>query len=330
MNAPAPSSSASEAALSRYSEGMRVAVADLGTNSCHLLIAEARGGSHHVIETLRERTRLGECLDAERNLTPEGEARLTAALKQFQVLARAAQVSEVRAYATSALREAPNREAVAARVWAATGVLPVMISGEREGQLTYLGAAHRMKFGADNVLLDLGGGSLELARGGPRQAGAVVSLPLGSVRLHLSHLMQEPPGPHAVAGLQALVMETLAPHLDTFRVKEGTRVFGSSGTFEAVGAAIATRQGAADIHEGNVSGFTFEAAALSALLLDLQTLTPAQRTQTGIDPRRADIIVAGVAILDAALRTLGARQATVSGGALREGMLIEALAGQGQ
>lgn len=307
---------------------MRVAVVDIGTNSCHLLIAEAQGSSYRVIDSLKERTRLGECLDEQRNITPEGERRLTEALMKFQELAHAAQVSEVRAYATSAMREAPNGPEVAARVREASGVYPVMISGEREGQLTYLGAAHSVEFGPDNLLLDLGGGSLELARGGPEQTYSVISLPLGSIRLHLSHLQKEPPSSRAVKAVQQLVAEAIEPHLAAFQVAPDTRVFGSSGTFEAVGAAIAQRQGVVGITETSVGGFTFEVVALGELVRDLQKLTPAQRVKAGIDPRRADIIVAGAAILEAALNAVGAQRATVSEGALREGMLIEELAAQ--
>ncbi|WP_293912455.1 Ppx/GppA phosphatase family protein [Deinococcus sp.] len=308
---------------------MRVAVADIGTNSCHLLIAEAHGGSYRVLDALKERTRLGECLDADLNITPEGEARLLAALSQFRALAQAAGVGEVRAYATSALREAPNGLAVAERMRQACGIYPAIISGEREAQLTYLGAAHSVEFGPDNLLIDLGGGSLELARGGPESASSVISLPLGSVRLHLSHLQMEPPGPRTVRALQDFVRRAIEPHLEVFAAGPGTRVFGSSGTFEAVGAAIAARQGLGG-GEDEIGGFSFEVAALDDLVRNLQKLTPAGRIKAGIDPRRADIIVAGAAILDATLRAVGATRATVSGGALREGMLAEELAAQQQ
>lgn len=303
---------------------MRVAVADIGTNSCHLLIAEAQGSSYRILDSLKERTRLGECLEDGR-LTLEGERRLCEALSQFQVRAQSEGVSDVRAYATSAMRQASNGPEVAARVQLQTGIYPAIISGEREGQLTYLGAAHSVEFGADNLLLDLGGGSLELARGGPQRADKVVSLPLGSVTMHLSHLKKEPPQARAIKALQEAVRRAIEPYRDSFGVRSHTQVFGSSGTFEAVGVAIAQRQGQTHVHEGNLGGFSFEVTALSALLAELQKLTVAQRIRAGIDPRRADIIVAGVAILDAALRALGAERASVSTGALREGMLVEEL-----
>ena len=154
---------------------MRVAVADVGTNSTHLLIAETRSGADpeaawggfRVLDALKDRTRLGECLDAEGNITGEGYARLARSLGRFRQLAASQGILELRAYATSAMRGAPNGEAVAARLRSEVGVYPVIISGEREGQLTYLGAAGSVQFGPDNLLLDLGGGSLELVRGGP-------------------------------------------------------------------------------------------------------------------------------------------------------------------
>ncbi|MCD0171325.1 DUF4127 family protein [Deinococcus sp. 23YEL01] len=174
---------------------MRVAVADVGTNSSHLLIAEAAqgdAGGFRVLDALKDRTRLGECLDGAGNLSPEGEDRLASALTRFRELASAAGVAEVHVYATSALREAPNGAEVAGRMLARTGVYPAIISGEREGELTYLGAAHAVELGEDNVLLDLGGGSLEFVRGDGQGPRDVLSLPLGGIRMTGAFIRSEP------------------------------------------------------------------------------------------------------------------------------------------
>lgn len=303
---------------------MRVAVADVGTNSSHLLIAEVRGeeGGYRVLDALKDRTRLGECLDAAGRLTREGEERLAAALTHFRALGAAAGVPEVRVYATSALREAPNGPEVAARVGERTGVYPVIISGEREGQLTYLGAAHSVEFSPDNLLLDLGGGSLELARGGPERAEDVLSLPLGAIRMTRAWLRRDPPGKGEVRALQDAVRSALMPHLDRFQVRPGTHVVLSSGTAEAA-AVLLTAQG--DSLPLGVNGLTITSADLGALLDSIRSLSAARRIRLPGLERRADTIVAGLAVLHAALETLGARQATVSEGALREGMLIEEL-----
>lgn len=311
---------------------MRVAVADIGTNSCHLLIAQSTGSNYRVLDSLKERTRLGECLEGGL-LTPEGEERLRLALARFGQLAQAAGVQEVRAYATSAMRQAGNGQEVAQRMQEATGIYPIIISGEREGQLTYLGAAHSVEFGPDNLLLDLGGGSLELARGGKQAAEQVVSLSIGSVTMNRQYLAHPTGkvGREALKKLQGAVREAVKPHKAAFGVGKGTRVFGSSGTFEAVAAAIAQRQttprqGLTQYTEDTISGYSFTTSALSEFLREMQKLDTPGRIKAGIDPKRADIIVAGAAILETALLELGASTVTVSSGALREGMLIEELA----
>ncbi len=320
---------------------MRVAVADVGTNSTHLLIAETRpegaSGGFRVLDALKDRTRLGECLDAQGNVTEEGYTRLAHSLGRFRDLAASQGVSELRAYATSAMRGAPNGEAVAERLRSEVGVYPVIISGDREGQLTYLGAAGSVHFGPDNLLLDLGGGSLELVRGGAADPERVLSLPLGSVRLHGQFLAagadSKPPRKSDLNALRAHVTEALKPHLTPFALRPGTRVFGSSGTFETLAAVIAAQSGVgrsvAGAEGAGVNGVSFSTAALGELVQTLSRLTTAQRARVpGLDARRADIIVAGAVVLHTALSLLGAETVTVSAAALREGMLYEYLSEQ--
>ncbi len=319
---------------------MRVAVADVGTNSTHLLIAEARSGagseassgSFRVLDALKDRTRLGECLDAEGNITGEGYARLARSLGRFRDLAASQGILELRAYATSAMRGAPNGEEMAARLRAEVGVYPVIISGEREGRLTYLGAAGSVQFGLDNLLLDLGGGSLELVRGGPAESGLVLSLPLGSVRMHGRYLSggpasrpptSRPPRSRDLEALQGHVRALLEPELRPFALEPETRVFGSSGTFETLASVIQARRGSVP---ENVNGVSFSVADLGELLADLSHMGSVKRGKVpGLDPRRADIIVAGAVVIHTALSLLGADSVTVSAGALREGMLHEYL-----
>lgn len=308
---------------------MRVAVADVGTNSTHLLIAEARPGGFRVLDALKDRTRLGECLDAAGNITEQGYGRLAHSLSRFKALAASQGVPELRAYATSAMRGAPNGEQVAERLRAEVGVYPVIISGEREGELTYLGAAGSVHFGPDNLLLDLGGGSLELVRGGPAEADTVLSLPLGSVRMHGQFLadtpVNKPPRSRDLAALRAHVRATLGPQLGPFSLAPDTRLFGSSGTFETLAAVLAARSG--PVAEGaSVNSLSFSTAALGDLMTDLGRLSTERRGRVpGLDARRADIIVAGITVLHTALDLLGAATFTVSSGALREGMLHEYL-----
>ncbi|MVN85873.1 HD domain-containing protein [Deinococcus sp. HMF7620] len=305
---------------------MRVAVADVGTNSSHLLIAEAVTagdvGGYRVLDALKDRTRLGECLDAQGWLTPEGEDRLSSALTRFRALAAAAGVPEVHVSATSALREAPNGAAVASRMLARTGVYPAIISGEREGELTYLGAAHAVELADDNVLLDLGGGSLEFVRGDQARARDVLSLPLGAIRMTRAFVPAESPGRKEVTALQEAVRAALRPHAARFAARPGTRFVLSSGTAEAAALALLARRGE---EAASVNGAHCTVTELEGLLGDLRGLRAAARARVPGFERRADTAVAGLATLHAALTLLGATDFTVSEGALREGMLTEEL-----
>lgn len=301
---------------------MRVAVADVGTNSTHLLIAEAQGGHYRVLDALKVRTRLGECLDERGYMTPEGEDRLRDALLRFRELADAHDVPNVRVYATSALREAPNGPEITERMREETGVYPVIISGEREGRLTYLGAAHSVDFGPDNLLLDLGGGSLELVRGDTEEVHDVVSLPLGGIRMKDRFLHRDPPGKSEYRTLVAYLQGALEPYRERFGAGPQTQVFLSSGTAEDLALAVAASKGTLP----NVSnGLRMTLEELGDLLAHLRKLSEEERARIPAFARRARIIVAGAAVLHTALDVLGVREITISEGALREGMVVEEL-----
>lgn len=299
---------------------MRVAVADVGTNSTHLLVAEIQGDHYHVLDALKIRTRLGECLGEDGHMTEEGERRLREALAQFAELAKALDVTHLRVYATSALREAPNGPEIAERVKAATGLYPAIISGEREGRLTYLGASHSVNFGPDNLLLDLGGGSLEIVRGGGETVSDVISLPLGGIRMQDRFLHRDPPKNSEYKTMVAYLRGALEPLVERFGAAKGTQAVFSSGTAEDIALAIAERRGEAPTQ---ANGLSFERQELGGLLRDLRKMTEAERGHIAAFSKRARIIVAAASVLHTAMEVLGIERAVVSEGALREGMLIE-------
>lgn len=298
---------------------MRMAVADIGTNSSHLLVAEAHGGSYVVLDSLKVGTRLGECLEDGR-LNDEGVRRLVDAARQFSLLAEA-RGAPLRVYATSALRESANQAAVLREVRRETGVRILPISGEREGELTYRGAALSVTMAPDTLLLDLGGGSLELVRGRGEEPGRVVSLPIGVVRfMHAPHGKGGKVSGKAVRELRAELRALLAPHLQAFGVRAGTAVVGSSGTVKALAQLLEAQKG----RLGSANGVRVGAGELGALTERMLDMSVAELPALpGFDPRRADTMHAGAIIWDEVLRTLGARELTVSEGALREGMLAE-------
>ncbi|GGJ56245.1 Ppx/GppA phosphatase family protein [Deinococcus roseus] len=305
---------------------MRVAIADVGTNSCHLLIGEFKTGqvsSYHIIESLKDRTRLGEHLQ-EGRLTEEGYERLKTALSRFKVIAEVNEVSDFVVYATSATRDAENGPEVVQRLHEEIGVNMQVISGQKEGELTYMGAASSVEFAERNLLLDLGGGSLEVVLGNKHTARKVVSVPLGGVRLREMFLKKDPATPAVLSRIEKHILDTLAPQLADFALQPGTKVIGSSGSMESVAAILATRSGLASL---GINGFNFRVSDLQALYEELRHKTLPERLKTpGLDPKRADIIVVSLLVLLTTLKLLGATQVTVSTGALREGMMIEYLA----
>lgn len=306
---------------------MRVAIADIGTNSCHMLIAQFRDdGGYDLLDRLKERTRLGEAL-VDGRLDEDGLARVEATLGRFRDLADRARVQDILVYGTSALREAGNGRDAVTRWRDATGIAVEVITGEREAELTYLGVARSLDLGERNVLLDLGGGSLEVALGGPERAERVWSFPLGAVRLTRAFLGdgRGPVGPRERRRIVAHVRQALGPALEAVSGRaDEARFVGSSGTFENAAAMIDAAGG----HGArSVNGFRLRLAELEKLARDVSA-EPIERRlkRPGADPRRADILPAGLLTLGTALEAFGARSVTVSTGALREGILAEYLA----
>lgn len=336
---------------------MKVAAADIGTNSSHLLIVQGIGDnplhnshqhdhqhnqtnpstqapkpqiyttqedfrsprqkniSFRILQSYKSRTKLGECLDEAGNITPEGEDRLAQALLDFRILAENHNISEVHVYATSAMREAPNGEAVAKRMQERTGLYPLIISGEQEGRLTYLGILHSLQLGNDNVILDLGGGSLELARGDKTTAHDVLSLPLGSIRMKRRFLATPMTSPEQIAELRVAIKRALRPHIRRFAIEKHTRVALSSGTAETIAKILTKRT--------SINGANVKLSDLETLIERLRPLSIEERASLPHLDRRADIIVAGLVVLHTVLSELGATTMTISEGALRDGMLIE-------
>ncbi|SDR92706.1 Ppx/GppA phosphatase [Friedmanniella luteola] len=275
----------------------RVAAVDCGTNSIRLLIAEA-GPDGGLLELDRrtEIVRLGQGVDATGEFHPDALARTFAATDAYAALIRDAGVpsSRIRFVATSASRDARNRDAFFSGVHDRLGVTPEVISGDTEAQLSFVGALSRVRPGAEPVLVvDIGGGSTELIVGSA--AGAVasaVSLDIGSVRLTERFLSAHPPAPEAVAEAAAHV----DAQLDTSGID-----FAAVGTWIGVAGTATTLAG---VHLGleqydraRVHGSVITLPALHALFTRLVGATVEEiRALPSMHPGRADVVTAGTLI----------------------------------
>jgi exopolyphosphatase/guanosine-5'-triphosphate,3'-diphosphate pyrophosphatase len=301
-----------------------VAAIDVGTNTVRLLVAEAEGpGAYRVRHQEQAITRLGEGLEGTGRLAPAAIERTAAAVARYAETARRLGAVVVRAVATSAAREATNREAFLAA--AAAGCAVTVVDPEEEARLTTLGALHLLpRRGGRCLVIDIGGGSSEftLTTGGaPRQS---VSLPLGVVKLTERFFREDPPPAEALGACAAYVREAVAAGVPFQPPLRSVEAIGSGGT----ATTLAALELQLDPYDGDrVTGYRLAVGRIRDQLRRLAA-TPlgARQRLPGLEPGRADVIVAGTCLLAEALDVLGFDGCTVTDGGLREGILLDTLA----
>ena len=286
----------------------RVAAIDCGTNSIRLLIADVADGQLHELHREMRIVRLGQGVDATGRFAPAALARTGSALADYTALLRRYQVTTVRMVATSAARDASNRDeffAMTAAVLAAAvpGVVAEVISGEEEAALSFHGAVAELdSAGAPFVVVDLGGGSTEVVLGAGR-VEASFSADIGCVRLTERCLHSDPPTPTEVAAAREVVRERLAPALRIVPVERARTWVGVAGTMTTL-AALAQRMTTYDpaaIHLSRV-GFS----ELLDVCERLIAMPRAQRAALGpMHEGRVDVIGAGAIVVEELAHALG-------------------------
>jgi len=304
---------------------MVLAVIDVGTNTVRLLVAESDGrGGYLPLFASQEITRLGQGLLPDRELRPEPTQRTIHVLRQFREEAEARGAIRTLAVGTSALREATNRTAFLSRAREQAGLEISVISGEEEARLTLLGVrAGLSRAPARLVMMDIGGGSTELLLADGARILTMVSTGLGVVKLTERFLRTDPPTQVELAAMgEAAVLRLTRVRTETFRDISPQDVFvGTAGTVTTL-AAIDLRLAPYD--PDRVTGHELTRARVASLTRELALLPLADRRQVrGLEPARADVIVAGAVICLAAMDALGFSRLTVSDGGLREGILID-------
>lgn len=299
-----------------------VAAIDIGTNSTNLLIADARG-------TMRRRvavTRLGAGVDASRRLAPDAIARTVDTLAGYRREIDAAGVTAVRAVATSAARDAANRDDFFDRVEQTLGVRPELLSGADEARLAFGGAVETVRAVAEPpwAVLDIGGGSTELMLGD--DAGVeVASVDVGAVRLTEALLRADPPRPDELANAIGLVQDHLDDVLRELPgLLESPAFVGIAGTITTVAAV---ELGLPTFDPARIDGFRLTKDACEDVFRTLATEPLADRLHNpGLPPERADVIVGGCCVLVAVLRRLHLQSIVVSVRSILDGVAAELMA----
>jgi len=304
---------------------MRIAAIDIGSNSFHMVIVESRSGGFHVIDREKEMVRLGERTLSRGRLSAAAMRRGLGALREYKRLADMHGVDKLLVVATSAVREAVNGEDFLERVGAEIGFYPQVVSGEEEARLIYLAALHSVNLeGRRTLVLDIGGGSVELAMGEGPQVEWAVSEKLGVLRMTERFVRSDPLAARDERRLTGYVRQFMEPHAIRARAEGFDLVVGTSGTALALGA-MATEAGSLPESLHHV---TVPADALHGLRRRLVgTTLKGRRRLPLMDERRADIIVAGAVVLDEILDALKAKEIVLCEWALREGLLLDYLTG---
>jgi len=303
-----------------------MAAIDIGTNSIHLVVARPKGNSRfEVIDREKEVVRLGTGSGDMKVLAPDAMQRGVDTLRRFRQLADRAG-AQIRAVATSAVREAENRDEFLRRARDEAGVEVDVVSGAEEARLIHLGVLQAVPvFDQRHLLIDIGGGSTEFVIG---EAGEVIdarSLKLGAIRLTDRFLRETPLKRRAVEECRRYIRTFLLPVVRMVGVHGFAVTVGSSGTIVNIAEMARALRDEPPLQQ--VSGATLSAEDVQRVTRALTKATTLEERLAvpGLDPRRADIVVGGALILEEACARLGIGELVVSDFALREGLLLDSI-----
>ena len=303
---------------------MRIAAIDIGTNSVHMIVVRVRPDlSFEVIDREKEMVRLGAGGLDGRALTDTAMLAALQALSKFRRLADSHEVDEIVAAATSAVRESDNGREFLAAIQQQTGIRPSVISGTEEARLIHLAAAYGVDVaGGSAVVIDIGGGSVELTLGTATQVQFARSLKIGVIRLTERFVQTDPLSGRNERRLVRQIDKEIGDVVTEISGHGFDRVIGTSGTILSLGALAASD--GRPLASEELRNRRITAKQVHDLRRRLVDLDLAKRLQIpSLDPRRADVSVAGAVLLDTLLRRLGADEVTLCDLALREGLALD-------
>ena len=293
----------------------RVAVIDLGSNTSRVLVADVTAeGLVHVVDEEAVRLELGRELAPERQFSDRILARVLEVLEDFTLIARAAGVESIVAVGTAALRASTNVGALARLAKRRFGITLEVADGEQEARLAFDGALFTLPQ-QDGILLDLGGGSIEIVEFSERRFQRAVSLPLGTLRVADRFFSSDPPTPDQVRAARRYIARMLtAADLPTLA---GGSLVGTGGSIRNLARIDRRRQ---RYPVARLQGYALPIARLHRLTTRLMSVDAVSRALTpGLNPGRAQTILGGALVLEAIAQHVGATEVITAGEGLREG-----------
>ncbi|MQA08321.1 MAG: hypothetical protein GEU98_07165 [Pseudonocardiaceae bacterium] len=304
---------------------MRLGVLDVGSNTVHLLVVDAHRGAHPTpMHSEKTVLRLAEQINGVGELSKVGAEKLVRTVRDARESAQLQGCEEMMAFATSAVREASNVSKVLRRVRDETGVEIQVLSGEDEARLTFLAVRRWFGWSAGQLLvLDIGGGSLELSAGLDEAPDLAFSVPLGAGRITRTRFQHDPPSREELVTTSAWLDEQLGPVAKKLaKLGQPDRVVATSKTFRS----LARLTGAAPSSAGPRVPRVLTDVALRQLIAFISRMSAADLAELeGVSSSRAHQLVAGALVAQATMRALSRTELEICPWALREGVILRRL-----
>ena len=298
---------------------MRLGVLDMGSNTIHLQVVDAHPGARPTPASSQKfELRLTEYLDRDNHITDEGFDLLTHAITEVLKHAKEFECEEILAFATSAIREADNGEKIIAELRRIHNIDLQILSGDEEAQITFLAARRWLGWSAGRLLvLDIGGGSLEMAIGNDESASSTLSLPIGAARMTREFLNGDPYTTKSVKALMQYSKESIEQSVaGELAEHKADRIVGTSKTFRTLARLTD--------HWYKDGGTYLEREALAAAIEKLKDLSLSQRSALpGVSQSRAKQIVAGAIVAESVMKHLSIERIEICPWALREGIVLK-------
>lgn len=310
----------------RTTTPLRLAALDVGSNSIRLIVTEARpDGTYRLIDDEKEVGRLGRGMAESGRLSPKSMESAALAIARMKGIAEGYGVQRLKAVATAAVREAANREDFLRFVRQRAGIDLEVITADQEARLAYLSVTHAFDLRRmAAAVVDIGGGSTEIVLSSGGVVEQVYTLPLGAVRLTEQF--------EGVADGAEKPFDDMCDHLRrTVKQLVGKPPFapqlvvGTGGTFTTLAALAMHRAGESENGDegGSVRGYELQRSVVNHLLNWLRSMSPKARSRVpGMSPERSEIIVAGVAIIDAVMQRLKVNTLRVHDRGIRDGLIL--------
>jgi exopolyphosphatase/guanosine-5'-triphosphate,3'-diphosphate pyrophosphatase len=303
---------------------MNIAVFDIGTNSIHMLIVEIRPDlSYEILGHERDTTRLGDGSFENHRLRKGAMQRAWGVVDRFYKIAKAAEAKKMIAVATSAVRDAKNGREFIREIYRRTGIRVQIITGHEEGRLIELAARSSVETrGQKTLVVDIGGGSMELILGDGKKHSYLESFPLGVARLTDLYLHKDPPSNSEIKDLEDHIEKVLKKPAKKLRKLKYSMVIGTAGTMINLGSMVYEDETSKPLDL--INHYDLDYDKLKKVHEKIIQMPLKERLNfPGLDSKRADIIVAGSVLVTMLMKLLKVDDITLSGRGIRDGMILD-------